>query len=201
MEVYKFSPKLYFGSNTYLVISGGEAVVIDPSVSFSEVKAALGEAKVKYLLLTHCHFDHILMLKEWVECTGAEVIVGVLDKSGLSDPVTNCCERFLDVDYSYYGDAVGVTEGDTLSFGEDTVRIIATPGHTAGGVSYLVRDALFVGDTVFAGGGCGGCEFPGGNEIVLFASIAHICELEGEITVYSGHGVNTTLDEIKRYFK
>ena len=201
MKVYKFSPKLYFGSNTYLVISGGEAVVIDPSVSFSEVKATLGEAKVKYLLLTHCHFDHILMLEEWVERTGAEVIVGLLDKPGLSDPVTNCCERFLDVDCSYYGSAVGVTERDTLHFGEETVRIIATPGHTAGRVSYLIGDALCVVDNVLPSVGFGGCEFPGGNEIVLFASISHLCELEGEITVYSGHGVNTSLSEIKRYFK
>lgn len=201
MKVYKFSPKLYFGSNTYLVISDGEAVVIDPSVGFSEVRGALGEAKVKYILLTHCHFDHILRLDEWVAQTGAEVIVGLLDKSGLSDPVTNCCGRFLETDCSYYGGAVGVMDGDTLSFGEQSVRIIATPGHTAGGVSYLIGDALFVGDTVFAGGGCGGCEFPGGSEIVLFASISRICELDGDVTVYSGHGVNTSLAEIKRYFK
>ena len=201
MKVYKFSPKNYFGANTYVAVSKDEAVAVDPSVSFSEVKEALGEAKVRYILLTHCHFDHILKLDEWVEKTGAEVIIGLLDKSGLSDPITNCYKLVLGIDGGYYGKVTAVTESDLFSFGEMSVRIIATPGHTAGGVSYLIGDSLFAGDTVFAGGGYGRCDFPGGSEAELFGSISRICRLPDGITVYSGHGNDTTVSELKRYFK
>ena len=201
MKVYKFSPKDYFGANTYVAVSNDEAVAIDPSVSFSSVKDALGEAKIKYILLTHCHFDHILKLDEWVEKTGASVIVGELDRRSLGDPITNCYSLALGIDGGYFGKATAVAHNERLSFGDATVSVISTPGHTAGGVSYLIGDSLFAGDTVFAGGGYGRCDFPGGSEAELFGSISRICSLPDGITVYSGHGEDTTVSELKRYFK
>ena len=189
------------GSNAFLIVSENEAAIVDPSVSYDQIKSALGDAKLKYVLLTHCHFDHILKVSEYVERTGAEVIIGESDKPGLSSPIINCYRGFLGVEDGYFGRATGVGQGDRLTLGELQIKVISTPGHTAGGVCYLTDGALFAGDTVFAGGGYGRCDLPGGDAPTLFASISRICELQDGLAVCSGHGEDTTIEEIKRNFK
>ena len=201
MEIYKLSPRGYFGSNTYILLDGGEAAVVDPSVSFSEAESLLSEHSVRYILLTHCHFDHILKINEWVERTGAEVVIGESDAGGLASPIVNCYRYFLGSDDGYFGRVTSVSDGDVLTLGTGKIKVISTPGHTAGGVCYLSGGILIVGDTVFAGGGYGRCDLPGGDEAALFSSISHITELPSGITVYPGHGECTTTDEIKRNFK
>ena len=189
------------GSNAYLIVSGDEAAIVDPSVSFDQIKSALGDAHLNYVLLTHCHFDHILKVSEYVERTGAEVIIGEPDRAGLSSPTVNCYRAFFGVDDGYFGRATGVKGGDRLSLGEGEIKVISTPGHTTGGVCYLTEGALFAGDTVFEGGGYGRCDLPGGDGATLFSSISRLCELPDGIAVYSGHGEDTTTEEIKRNFK
>jgi len=201
VEVYRFCPKTYFGANTYVVISENEAAVVDPSVDFSEASSVLAEVSVKYIFLTHCHFDHILRLDEWVRKTGAEVIIGEYDRGGLSSPITNCYSLFLGEERGYFGRVRGVCDGDRLSFGEIEVSVISTPGHTVGGVCYLADGALFAGDTVFSGGSYGRCDLPGGDEEALFSSISKLCELPDDTLVYLGHGDSACVAEIKRYFK
>ncbi len=201
MELYKFTPRDYFGSNTYLIVSDGEAALVDPSVTYDEVSTALDGARLKYILLTHCHFDHILKINEWVEKTSAEVLIGDGDRGGLASPITNCYGVFLGVEDGYFGRVTSVFDGDKLTVGSATVKVISTPGHTAGGVSYLARDVLFVGDTVFAGGGYGRCDLPGGDEAILFASIHKLCDLHDNVKVCAGHGEDTAVSEIKMNFK
>ena len=201
MQIFKFCPRSYMGSNAYLIVSGDEAAVVDPSLSFDQIKSELAEKRLKYILLTHCHFDHIMKVLEYVERTGAEVIIGAPDKDGLSDPLVNCYRAFFGIDDGYFGRATGVMDGDRLRLGEVEIKVISTPGHTAGGVCYLTEGALFAGDTVFAGGGYGRCDLPGGDDATLFSSISRLCELPDEIAVYSGHGETTTITEIKRNFK
>ena len=201
MEVYKFTPSDYFGSNTYLIVSDGEAAVVDPSVPFARLESALGGAVLKYILLTHCHFDHILKIDDWVEHTAAEVVIGECDRGGLSSPLTNCYGLFLGVENGYFGRATGVSDGNRLTVGSAGIEVISTPGHTAGGVSYLAEGVLFAGDTVFAGGGYGRCDLPGGDETALFASIRRLCELPDDVRVCAGHGEDTTVFEIKMNFK
>lgn len=201
MEIYKLSPRGYFGSNTYILREGGEAAVVDPSVSFSEVESFLSECSVRYILLTHCHFDHILKIDEWVERTGAEVVIGENDRGGLSSPIVNCYRYFLNSEDGYFGRSTSVHDGSVLTLGASRIKVISTPGHTAGGVCYLLDGILIVGDTVFAGGGYGRCDLPGGDEATLFSSIRRLCNLPDGMTVYTGHGEDTTTDEIKRNFK
>lgn len=200
MEVYKFCPRDYFGANSFVIISGDEAAIVDPSVPLSRISSVIGDARLKYVLLTHCHFDHILSLEDIVKATGARVIIGENDRGGLSSPIVNCYRTFLGTEDGYYGDAQGVVDGEHLALGTEDITVVATPGHTAGGVSYLIGDSLFVGDTVFAGGGYGRCDLPGGDEAVLFSSIARLFALRDPLTVYCGHGEDTTLSEIKRNF-
>lgn len=201
MEVYKFCPRSYVGSNSYVLLDGDEAAIVDPSITCAEASSLIGQRRVRYILLTHCHYDHIRHIDEWVEKTGAEVIIGESDRGGLSSPVVNCYRSFLGVDDGYFGRATGVKTGVGLPLGSTVIRVISTPGHTAGGVSYYEGSSLFVGDTVFAAGGWGRCDLPGGDELTLFDSIRRLCELPDGITVYCGHGENTSTDELKMNFK
>ena len=201
VQIYKFSPRGYMGSNAYLLVSGDEAAIIDPSVPFEQIKSALGAASLRYVLLTHCHFDHILKVSEYVEQTGAAVVIGEWDRCGLTSPIINGYRGFLGVEDGYFGRVTGLRDGDSIALGTEKIKVISTPGHTAGGVCYLTDGALFAGDTVFAGGGYGRCDLPGGDEALLFSSISRLCDLPDGIAVCSGHGEDTTIEEIKINFK
>ena len=89
-------------------------------------------------------------------------------------------------------------EGDTLPLGSLTISVLYTPGHTAGSVTLKVGDALFVGDTLFAGS-CGRTDLPGGDPMEMLASLRRLGRLEGDYTVYPGHMDSTTLAREKQY--
>ncbi len=184
-----------FASNTYLVDDGNECVVIDPAAPFP---ASGITKKLKYIILTHAHFDHMLDIDEWVDKTGAEVLVGGPDFAGLSDSELNCYMLLTGQDRGYGGTAIKANDGDIFSFGKTDITVLSTPGHTPGSVSILIEDALFVGDTIFAGGGYGKCCFPGGNFSDIRKSIEKIIALDGNTTVYPGHGEKTTISEYKK---
>ena len=186
-----------FASNTYLVTVGDECAVIDPAAPYNE---ELTCGRVKYIILTHAHFDHMLDIDEWVEKTGAEVLVGSADADALPDSDRNCYMLLTRKDRGYYGKATSIDEDSEILLGGEKIRVITTPGHTPGSVSYLVCGSLFVGDTIFAGGGFGKCSFPGGDFSKIRKSINKLLELDENIVVYPGHGEATTIKEYKKDF-
>ena len=201
--VHTFTPSGYFGSNCFVIESDGLYAVVDPSVSVEVVKERLKNlSNVRYILLTHCHFDHIYSINSWVTTfPNAEVIIGTGDAAGLSDSSINCYLGFLGVDDGYYGRYTPVTDRQTLSFGDKVIRVISSPGHTIGGVCYRLENHLFVGDTLFEGGGYGRFDLPGGNFAALERSILRIISQEADGRVYCGHGLNTTLQDVMARFK
>ena len=201
IKIYQYAPEERFGSNTYILESNGEYAVIDPSVSYQTIisKQPQIENKIKYILLTHCHFDHILEIKSWVSYCSS-VIIGADDEEGLSDPYLNCYLGFLGISEGYFGSTVSVKDGDTLSLGGEEIRIIATPGHTPGSVCYRIRDHIFVGDTVFEKGGYGRCDLPRGDIDSLEKSLIKLLTRENDATLYPGHGNKTTIKEVITYF-
>lgn len=202
MRVFTFSPKDYFGSNMYILDSDGCGAVIDPSVDYSDVKDMLEDKniKIKYIILTHVHFDHIFSLDSWKENTEADVIVGKDEAPALKDPYLNCYKIFLRINKAYNGDYKTVKDGDLLQLGDNQLQIIETPGHSTGSISIFASDMLFVGDTVFAGNSVGRTDLPGGNTHKLYASINKLSLLPPDTTVYTGHGESTTVLEIKSNF-
>ena len=203
IRVHTFTPTDYFGSNCFLIDSNGEYAVIDPSVKFSDVEKKIPDIgqKLKYILLTHCHFDHIYAINSWVKaCPDVPVIIGRGDGPGLSDPRLNCYLGFLGIADGYNGKYIPVNEGSCLKLADTVIRVIETPGHTAGGVSYRINDHLFVGDTLFEGGGYGRVDLPGGDFSLLEKSIIKIFTHEADGHVYCGHGLNTTLHDIINKF-
>ena len=186
-----------FASNTYCLSSGGDVVIIDPAAPYNE---ALVQGKVKYIILTHAHFDHMLDIDEWVEKTSAPVFVGQNDACALSDSELNCYKLLTHREGGYFGKYQTLTEGDVLCFGDEKITVISTPGHTPGSLCLLIGDSLFVGDTIFAGGGYGKCCFPGGDFSKIRNSIFRLTELCEDIKVYPGHGAPTTIKEYKKDF-
>lgn len=185
-----------FSSNEYLICSGKDAAVVDPSHGLASVLRFLGDGdfRLRYILVTHAHFDHILKIDEYVKNTGAEVIVGEKDKLALSDRRFNLYSAFLGYDGSYTGSARGVKDGDTLPLGDIIVSVYDTPGHTQGSVTYTVPGAAFTGDLMFSGGRYGRCDFPGGDYNKLCTSLAHIKKMPPDTLIYPGHGDNFRLD-------
>ena len=181
------------------MISGSEAAVIDPSVEYSKIEGLIsGEnLRFKYVILTHAHFDHILEIDGWVSKTDAEVIVGAQDAVMLADSYLNCYRLFSNIDSGYYGSYKVVKDGDILQLGNEKMKVMHTPGHTPGSITLSTLDALFVGDTLFFGGSWGRCDLPGGDEEKIFYSIKYILSEDENKTVYSGHGPDTTVKELK----
>lgn len=185
------------GSNCYL-FSDDEcenAVVIDPSASPETTAHLFGHVTpiIRAILLTHAHADHMLALKKWKEATGAPVLIGRYDKYAVNDPMANVAD-LLGLPSGDFGEADrGIEDGEEIAVGREKLRVLYTPGHTAGSVCYLSSDALFSGDTIFSLGGVGRTDFFGGSDESLADSVKRILSLPPTVTVYPGHGRKTTV--------
>ena len=178
-----------YGTNCYIVHDSASKTccVIDPGYTpekvLSEVKA-LG-LTVEAILLTHGHRDHTLAVPALKKAL-PDVPVYIGEADAHSTGIYHYPMADLVPDLKYYG------EGDTLPLGSLTIKVLATPGHTLGGVTLLVGDAMFPGDTLFAGS-MGRTDLPGGNDAQMLASLRRLAQIEGDYTVYPGHMNATTL--------
>ena len=198
MQVFTFAPKDCFGSNMYILTSNHDAAIIDPSVEFDDLRCVFNieEFFVRYIILTHAHFDHMLAIESWVNNTSAQVVVGAQDAQSLNNPYLNCYKIFVGEDKGYSGDYISVSEGDKLVLGNADLKIIETPGHSIGSVSIAVRDKIFVGDVIFADGAVGRTDLPGGNYRLLIDSIKKISLFPKDTLIYSGHGRTHKVEEL-----
>jgi hydroxyacylglutathione hydrolase len=172
----------------------GEAVVIDPGGDGESIMEALkrGEWKVVAVLNTHVHFDHTGANAYVVGRTGAPLLVPRDDAPQLSRTHTEAEVYGLRVDQSPDADRL-LEEGDVVRLGDEEVRILMTPGHTAGGASFLTSAGIFTGDSLFSGS-IGRTDFPGGDHDTLIRSIREkILSLPDVTPVFPGHGPVTSV--------
>lgn len=192
MEVIKISPK-GFGANTYLLAADGKnAVVIDPSGNHVERECARRNLVPVYVLLTHCHFDHVMGVS-LLQAGGAKVVCLDKEKKHFGTGVDL---------FDYFGaPRVPFTIDETMTDGEErefagiVIRALSTPGHTAGSACYLLKNEkiLFTGDTLFEGS-IGRTDFPTGSISELRQSLQRLRNLEDDYAVYAGHNEDTTLE-------
>lgn len=185
-------------ANNYLLTDGDEAVLIDCSEVKPEILKELDNKKLKYILLTHGHFDHVLGVNGMREKTGAKVLVNKEDTPRMEESA-NIMRTFgvQGVDIPKADDYIN--DGEVIKFGNTEIKVLATPGHTEGGVCYLVDGKLFSGDTLFRDS-VGRTDFPGGNFKKLSGSVKNkLFNLDENITVYPGHGPKTTIAYEKKY--
>lgn len=165
-----------------------DAFVVDPGGSSENIIEAIdkNELNIKYILLTHGHFDHVGAVAALVKKYKAPVYMSKDDRAFLESPKEVRASAFgmqieaADVD-------VFVKEGDEIPFSEGTIKVIETPGHTLGSVCYLFENYLFAGDTLF-NGSIGRTDFPESNHSLMIESLKKLKKLDDEIYVLSGHG-------------
>lgn len=176
------------------------AVVIDPGDDAKNIIQTIEKNGffVKSIVLTHGHYDHVGAVNELKECTNAEVIAHENEKALLEDAGLSLG---IYVNPFYVNPKVDryVKEGDTISAGNLSLRVIHTPGHTEGGMCLYSDGVLFSGDTVFYRT-LGRWDFPTGDLSKLTRSIVNkIFSLPEQTVIYSGHGPKTTVGEEKVY--
>ena len=159
---------------------GGEAKKV---LEFMELRGLSLDA----ILLTHGHFDHVGAVKDLHDATGCKVYLCTED---LSMPA-----KWTAGDL-FYTDAYG--EGTELDLAGLHIQVLHTPGHTPGSVCLVAENAIFTGDTLFAGS-CGRTDLPGGDQEILFRSLLRLAALEEDLTVYPGHSGSTLLSREKQY--
>ena len=170
-----------------------EAIAIDtatPCLAWIADELAAREWKLKLIVSTHGHWDHIGDNAVVAEHTGADIAVHPLDRDRLTDP------RPLWAPFEIVPSipAVELDEGGEIRFGEIRLTVLHTPGHTEGSVCLLARDEglLYSGDTLFAGG-WGRVDLPGGDPAAMAASLTRLSALEDATEVFPGHGSATTI--------
>lgn len=184
-----------FPENCYAVRADSDIFLVDPGEYTSELEAYIkaNALKIKYIFLTHMHFDHIratARIKK--QCPNAKIVIHISEALALNDPSKNLSAYFGFEVEEIVADVL-CKDLDIIKMGEVEVQVLHTPGHTEGGVCFIVDDILFSGDTLFEGS-CGRTDFPGGDSIVLANSLKRLKNLEGDYRVFPGHGNNTTLN-------
>ncbi len=177
-------------TNCYLLQdeTAGVCALIDPGDEASRLAALVEKSgcRLQYILLTHGHFDHYTAVPPLLKRYGVPVYIHRADTA--EPPCGDLVFPRVDPAYQRY-----CAEGDCLDLGDLTVRVLETPGHTAGSVCYLCQDVLFSGDTLFRMS-CGRTDLPGGSFAAIRRSLARLAALSGDLTVYPGHDAPTTLE-------
>lgn len=175
--------------NAYVVDDGKVAFVVDPGADYEKIRTAC-DCECVAVLLTHAHFDHIGAAAAFQKA-GAKIYISETD-SHILHTSGNLAAAF-GIPLEEFDADILVHDADSFDIGDMEIRVLSTPGHTAGGVCYIADDAVFTGDTLFRLD-VGRSDFPTGSADELADSIANkIFALDGEYTLYPGHGDITTL--------
>lgn len=199
MQIIRFSPR-GFGANTYAITADNKtAIVIDPSRS--DIAEALLQKglRAEYVLLTHCHFDHVGGVQA-LQNAGAKVLCSAEEK-----PLIGTSADLFDMaglPRKPYRIDETLTDNEERILCGVRVKTLLTPGHTKGSVCYLMEDNeggryLFTGDTLF-NDSVGRTDFPTGDASALYASLQRLIALD-DMPVYAGHNEETTLAAEKRH--
>ena len=193
MKIKRITPG-FSCANTYIVYdeNTNDGVMIDPGGMAEKLLTESQGIKIKYIILTHAHFDHIGALEEVAEKTGAQVVIHELEASSLTDSRYNLCGLAGVPENSREADKM-VCDGQELLVGTISLKFIHTPGHTKGGMCIFVNDEILItGDTLF-NGSIGRSDFEGGDYNTLISSIEKIICLDEKIKIYPGHGEESTI--------
>lgn len=197
MKMYHIRTGLLHVNSYFLVNDNNEAVLIDCGEYYKLIKQTEEKYgfKVKAVLLTHAHFDHSGSAKK-LQDDGAKIYISKLDAPKLlnEDNLSSNFGRKFDyvtADYLF-------EDGEEISPCGIPFKVIATPGHTDGSVTFLCGNMLFTGDTLFLQS-VGRTDFKTGDRDALVNSVKRLYNLKGDYSVYPGHDDFTTLEHERKY--
>ena len=181
-------------TNCYVVSSlhPKEAIIIDPGIEltleadqvFDYIKGA--DLKVKLIVNTHGHSDHVCGDAIFQEKYNVAICIHRLDAGSVAV-----------LENVNFPPTLQVDEGGLISFGNESLKVLHTPGHTPGSICLLGERLVFTGDTLFAGG-IGRTDFPGGSDSNMQQSLRKLQLLPDYFVIYPGHGPTSIMGEEKR---
>ena len=185
----KTVPAGVYEANCYILVDSEtkDCAIIDAGGDAGKISAAVEsmQGNPKYLLLTHGHFDHVGGVKE------------ICSKYDIPFYISKTDEEYMEKDNSVFGTlpkASGyLKEGDVVKLGSREIKVIETPGHTKGGLCFLIDGKVFTGDTLFQGS-IGRTDFIGGDMKEIISSIKNkLLPLGDDVEVYPGHGPSSSI--------
>lgn len=192
MKVKIIATGLY-QANCYILIDekSGEGAVIDPGDDADRIISEIGKlnVRIKYIILTHAHMDHIGAINEVRKFINVPVCMNVKDENMTRE------DKFLFPGFSHsdFDSDIYVKDGDILKLGESEIKCIETPGHSPGGMSYHIYNMVFTGDTLFKES-IGRTDFPGGDFGALIESIkTKLLVLHDDTIIYPGHNEKSSV--------
>ena len=182
-----------YQTNCYIVYNADsrECVLIDPGYEARTILDKLAELGLKpaAILLTHGHFDHVGAVEALVKATGCALWMHQGDYSQAKDPTNTFFYPLANTELT---EVQFCEEAQCISIDALTFTVWETPGHTWGSVCYLCQDALFCGDTLFAGS-CGRIDLPGGDRATMQTSLERFSREQADLRIFPGHGPSSTL--------
>ena len=183
------------GTNCYILEDDQTnlAAVIDPGDEPELIQEALEKegVEVRYLLLTHGHYDHTTAVPALHRVyPQADIYIHQADANGAGSTLFPLAGEVDDLKL--------YDEGDVIRLGDHEIQVLHTPGHSPGSVTLKVEDVLFTGDTLFAGS-CGRTDLRGGSYEEIMESLKRLGELEGDFHVCPGHDRTSTLERERKY--
>ena len=182
------------GTNCYILEDDQTnlAAVIDPGDEPELIQEALEKegVEVRYLLLTHGHYDHTTAVPALHRVyPQADIYIHQADANGAGSTLFPLAGEVDDLKL--------YDEGDVIRLGDHEIQVLHTPGHSPGSVTLKVEDVLFTGDTLFAGS-CGRTDLRGGSYEQIMQSLKRLGELKGDFHVCPGHEATSTLERVRR---
>ena len=182
------------GTNCYILEDDQTnlAAVIDPGDEPELIQEALEKegVEVRYLLLTHGHYDHTTAVPALHRVyPQADIYIHQADANGAGSTLFPLAGEVDDLKL--------YDEGDVIRLGDHEIQVLHTPGHSPGAVTLTVEDVLFTGDTLFAGS-CGRTDLRGGSYEQIMQSLKRLGELKGDFHVCPGHEATSTLERERR---
>lgn len=185
-------------TNCYFVINEetDNVIIIDPAADCKRIIDKIIEQNLtlKYIMLTHAHFDHMMALEELREKTNAPLCVHESDAESVTNPKLNYMKTFANKNTTSKPAEILLHEGDRIG----DLRVMHTPGHTLGSVCYFAKNNIFTGDTLFRED-IGRYDLYGGDYIQLMESLGKLAAIEGDYKIYPGHGSSSSLQHEKEY--
>jgi len=188
-----------YQTNCYIVHNetSKSCAIVDPGYQAEDLLQELQQLglTVDAIFLTHGHFDHVGAVEALVRATNCQLWMHERDYTQQKTPQNDYLYPLHD---STFTNVQFFEEQQVIRAGGLDFTVMETPGHTYGSVCLICENAIFSGDTLFAGS-CGRTDLPGGDWATIRESLRRLAELEGNYGVYPGHGESTTLALEKQY--